>query len=552
MKTTYNRREFIKLTSAAAIGGIAFLSGFSRLNASNLKRSTTRIIPWDGPGGEILPSADYAISIKSDGNTYKPFVYYTYNRTIDKEIDAEGLYKKNSFLSLHANQYVDPKLSKDTYAHSWSHFDFEGGPVEVEIKISSNVEGITLPLTSCGIFPSYLGIVCNIVSNDTVRFTLDKPVKIAIVPNYLEARERITNGKAVQAFAGYRNPFFLFARAPEINIPDKNASGTLLIKPGAIYTQADFDKAILIYFEKGVHDYSRFTTSNPDNYMVLKSGQTMYLEGGAYVYGHVTASSKMLIKDMPILRGRGTMSGQKNIWTGNPSANSEIRWVKTEGINYTDANNHMTHSCAPIADVAVVGAWHGNTDGLTVENPSSGETYSGYNVDDCFVMAADTNLKFNGSAKVRNYTVWQLSNAETFLVNKTSNSSLDGLYIICHNSSAKQHFNMQVPASYNNKNLHIKNIISEAPFIGRLFLIQSDYTGAGVAFENVVLENITINTQKIISKSSIGRGSASNSAFGKLIFRNLVINGIKVTNQNCTDYFNLLQGLVVGTELVFE
>jgi hypothetical protein len=397
-----------------------------------------------------------------------------------------------------------------------------------------------------------LGIVGKIVSNDTVRFTLEKPVKIAIVPNYLEAREKITNGEPVQAYAGYRNPFFLFARAPEVTIPDKNALGTLLIKPGETYTQADFDKASLIYFTKGVHDYSRFTTSDPDNYMVLKAGQTMYLEGGAYVYGHVSAISKMLIKDMPVLRGRGTMSGQKNIWTGVPYATSEIRWIKTEGINYTDANNHMSHSVAPFTDVAVVGAWHGNTDGLTVENPNSGETYSGFNVDDCFVMAADTNLKFRGSARIRNYTAWQLNNAEPFWIAESNNSSLDGLYIICHNSSGRQHINMQVPATSNIKNLHIKNIVSEAPFIGRLFLMQSNYNGKGVAFENVLFENITINTQKIVGKSTIGRGSATNSPFGNVVFRNLVINGKKVTNQNCTDYFNLLQGLVVGTELVFE
>ena len=39
----------------------------------------------------------------------------------------------------------------------------------------------------------------------------------------------------------------------------------------------DFAKAKVIYFEPGVHDYSQFNPSDPDHYIVLKSGQTAYL-----------------------------------------------------------------------------------------------------------------------------------------------------------------------------------------------------------------------------------------------------------------------------------
>lgn len=517
-----------------------------------LSANASKVVVWGAPDINFQPSADYQLTLKQSGITFSPFVYYTYNRSVDKQIDSKGLYLKNGFLDMHANEYIDPKLNKDTYAHSWSNFDFEGDSVEVEIIVSAGIEGITLPLTSCAVFPSSLGIKCKIADGNKIQFTLRNPAKIAVVPNYEEAQSKIANGSAAQAYAGYRNPFFLFARSPETNVPDKNAAGTLVVKSGAMYNQTDFDKSSVIYFEKGVHDYSRFVTQDTDNYMVLKSKQTVYLEGGAYVFGHFKASSKMLIADMPAIRGRGVLSGQKNIWTSIPYTTTEIKWVKTDGITVTDANNHLSHSVAPFTDVAVVGAWHGNTDGITVESGNSGETFSGYHVDNCFVMADDSNLKFRGTARIRNYTLWQLNNAEPLWIAESSNSTLDGLNIICHTAPARQHINMQVPAGSNMKNLLIKNILVESPYVGRLFLMQSNYTGAGVALDNVVFENITVNTKKIINKSPVGKVAAGNSAFGKLTFKNLVINGVKVTNSNYTDYFTPLNGLQIGTELVFE
>ena len=39
---------------------------------------------------------------------------------------------------------------------------------------------------------------------------------------------------------------------------------------------------------------------------------------------------------------------------------------------------------------------------------------------------------------------------------------------------------------------------------------------------------------------------------GKVVFRNLVVNGKKVTPENCGDYFDILKGVTVGKEVVFE
>jgi hypothetical protein len=551
-----DRRLFIKTTSLASLGSLtAFtVKGWDSPAAAKGKG----VITWDGPGGEVFSSSDYSITLRQGRKTWKPFVYYSYNRSVDKVVDADGLYLKHAFLGLHANQYIDPKVDPDTYAHSWAYFDFSGGPVEVTLKISKEVEGLTLPLKSCGIFPQHLGIKCKIIGKDTISFTLDKPAKIAIVPNHLQALEKLKESQTLGVHDGYRNPFFLFARAPEKDVPDKSAPDTLIVRPGNKFGPKEFEKVKTIWFEPGVHDYSKYNDADPDHYISLKTGQTMYLAGGAYVYGHVCSDIIKPVSDMPVMRGRGTLSGEKNIWTGVPYVTTEVRNVRLDGINLTDPNNHISHSNSPFRDIAVVGAWHGNTDGQNIEGPDD-DPYTSWHSDDCFFMAADTNLKFIGSSRMRNYTVWQLANAEPLWIAESWDSLLDGFYVICFNklgsanaANPGQVINAKLGGKGNMRNIKITNVICDAPFVSRLFLLESSYKGPGAGYENVVFENITVNTPRILIKSTVGNKSPGCSPVGKITFRNLVINGTRVSNENCLDYFRLLEGVTVGKELIFE
>ena len=348
----------------------------------------------------MAASPDYEVTVRSGSHSWRPFTYYSYNRPVDKLLDQEGKYIKLGFLALHSNEYKRPQDNRDTYAHSWTHFDFAGGPVEVEVKIKRPLDGLSRPLKSCGIFPSTLGIKGQVVASDTIRFTLERPAKLAVVPNHLEALQKLKTADHKQAFEGYRNPLFLFARAPETDAPNKNAPRTLVIKPGQARGVKDFDKAKVIYFEPGLHDYSQFNPSDPEHYITLQTGQTMYLAGGAYVYGVVNFAKRGPISEMPLLRGRGTLSGIKQRWTDVPYRTTLERNVRMEGIQIADPHNHISHSYSPVKDVAVVGAWHGNTDGLTRDVPKS-ESYKGWHIEDCFVMAGDGNLKVGGPARVR-------------------------------------------------------------------------------------------------------------------------------------------------------
>jgi hypothetical protein len=551
-----NRRKFIRTTSLVTAGSLVALSFDGHASSASLPEPG--VTTWEGPGGDVLSSTDYLLTLKQGREHWKPFVYYSYNRSVDKVVDPEGRYLKHGFLNLHANQYIDPQLNKDTYAHSWAYFDFSGAPVEVTLKISKGVEGIDLPLKSCGIFPQHLGIKCRIIADDTIRFLMDKPAKIAIIPNHLQAVEKIIQSGQAGVHEGYRNPFFLFAREPETEIPDREALDTLVVKPGDQYGPQDFMKAKTIWFEPGVHDYSKYNSGDPDHYIDLITGQTLYLAGGSYVYGHVSSKIKIPVGNMPVMKGRGTMSGEKNAWSGIPYVTTEVRNVRLEGIHLTDPNNHISHSNSPFKDVAVVGAWHGNTDGQTVDGPD-GDPFTGWHSDNCFVMAADTNLKFRGSSRIRNYTVWQLANAEPLWIANSWDSLLDGLHVICYNKivaeSSKnpgQVINIHIRESGNFRNIKTMNVHCEAPFVTKLFLVESANKSDAVSYDNIVFENITVNTPKILFKSTVGNKSNDCAPFGEVIFRNLVINGRKVTNGNCLEYFALLEGVTVGKEVKFE
>lgn len=508
----------------------------------------TPVVVWPGPGGDVGASPDYEVTIHRGANQWRPFTYYSYNRPVDKLLDRDGKYIKLNFLGLHSNEFKRPEDNRDTYAHSWTHFDFAEGPVEVEVKIRRPLNGVSLPLQSCAVLPSTLRIEPRVVGGDTIRFTLDRPAKFAVVPNYQEAFTKLQKAEPKQAFEGYRNPLFCFARQPEVQVPDKQAPGTLVVQPGKVHSVDEFARANVLYFEPGLHDYSQFNPDDPDHYVSLRPGQTMYLAGGAYVYGVVHCDERSPADSLPLVYGRGTLSGVKQRWSDLPYRTTVERNVRLDGIQITDPHNHISHSFAPVKDVAVVGAWHGNTDGFTREIPRS-ERFDGWHIDDCFVMAADTNLKVGGRARVRNYTVWQLNNAEPLWVRDPDGCTVDGLQVIAyHNPTGRQTINITRGVV---KNSVFRNILIESPFAPLVFRMTAGGEPGVPIYDNVLFENVTVNTPHLAQKSPFGTTDAK-VQLGRVVFRNLTINGVRVTAENCRDYFEFLPGVTVGKDIVFE
>ena len=127
-----------------------------------------RIMVWPAPGGEVAVSPDYVVTIRRSGQSWTPATFRSSSRAVDKTVDPEGQYSKLSFLARHSLEPKDPEQSRDTVAHSWTQFDFDGGPVEVEVKIKRPLPGVTLPLRSAAVLPSALGIKARVEGGDTI------------------------------------------------------------------------------------------------------------------------------------------------------------------------------------------------------------------------------------------------------------------------------------------------------------------------------------------------------------------------------------------------
>jgi hypothetical protein len=549
MKHYYNRRKFVKLSAAAVAGTSAILSGIPWACAPG-----SDITVWEVPGGEALCSPDYEVTLKSRGVTFKPFTYFTYRKGVDKIIDwdGDGKYVKLHFGAVNSVKFDELEDIKDTYAHSWTCFDFSKGPVEVEVKILRPFQGLTTPIKSCGIYPSDLDIQCQVIGDNVVRFTVDKPSKFALIPNHLEAHEKLNGMTSKEVLEGYRNPLLIFARHPETDVPSKTAEGTLVIKPGDKYDVEHFQNARTIYFEKGIHDYSKYNPADITHRIGLKKGQSVYLEGGSYVYG-VFISDEKFIGDMPLIYGRGTFSGDKQVWTTKQKVAERVNVI---GVQVTDPHNHLG-VWGIVRDVAAVGGWHGNTDGINAWRPEDDDPYEGWHVEDCFCMACDTNLFLGGNARVRNHTVWQNNNAEPLWVRHNWGSVLDGLYVIAYNrfKGGGQTINFAMdnrrPEMFGNV-VTVKNVVVDAPFIPSLFIVTSALDRKEIIYEDVLFENIIVKTPHIRDKSRVGLLDKKHSNFGKVVFRNVVINGVKVTAENYTDYFDLLNNVSIGKEVFFE
>jgi Glycosyl hydrolases family 28 len=133
--------------------------------------------------------------------------------------------------------------------YSFAYFDFSG-TATVAIKTA-------LPLNHLAILPAKYGIAA-VVGGDRATFTVDKPFNISFEP------------------MGENSPLELFGNPIETDAP----------KPG---------DANVVYFGPGIHQAGAIG---------LRSGQTLYIAGGAVVHGAVSALGENIR-----IMGRGILDG---------------------------------------------------------------------------------------------------------------------------------------------------------------------------------------------------------------------------------------------------
>jgi cytoskeletal protein CcmA (bactofilin family) len=220
-----------------------------------------------------------------------------------------------------------------------SYFDFEG-KVKIDIKsMETKVESVVVRPLSLGIKPKIKG--------DTISFELDKPAKLTIE----------INGNIKRAIHIFANPM-------ETDAPKK-------------------DDPNVIYFGPGIHNVGRIP---------VKSNQTVYISGGAVVYGCIKAENLENLK----ITGRGIIDGSIYDRWVDTTVPIDLRNCKNsivEGIMLLDpaAWTLNIYECQNIElkDVKIISA-RSNSDGITIQSSRD------ITAANCFVRSWDDSLVVKG------------------------------------------------------------------------------------------------------------------------------------------------------------
>lgn len=249
-------------------------------------------------------------------------------------------------------------------------FDFSGS---VTISISRNI-----PFTSAAVLPASRGIKPQI-SGQTITFTISNPGQFCI---------KFNNDL-------WNTPLYIFANPLETNVPSKTDTN-------------------VVYFGPGVHN---LTPASPKLYVpdyYITSGKTIYLAGGAVVYG--CFESRTGTKNISI-RGRGIFCGSKRN-EGNQQFQlllKKVNGIYVEGITIYDSKNwNLAVSSSEnilIDNVKIIG-YDSNSDGIDICNSSNAE------IKNCFIRSFDDCIAMKGvkyfdsdklplqNVKVTNCVLW--------------------------------------------------------------------------------------------------------------------------------------------------
>jgi hypothetical protein len=176
--------------------------------------------------------------------------------------------QKSKIITWPAPAEINPSVYYHVYANnenvfvydspiaSYAMFDFEG-TVNITIKAARDIKWVDIRPKSLDIKPEF--------RDSTIHFTLTKSCSLSI-----ELNGEFSN-----------QPLFLFAGKPEIQVPDKNNKNVIWFEGAKIH-------------KPGIIE--------------IKSGQTVYMEGGAVVEGIIHAENASDIK----ILGRGILDGTTN------------------------------------------------------------------------------------------------------------------------------------------------------------------------------------------------------------------------------------------------
>ena len=364
---------------------------------------------------------------------------------------------------------------------NWNHstcFSFTG-TVQVEITKKNRSK-----IGQCKVYPLKFDVPYTIEKNKKLIITLDKPRKLYVEMEGMD-----------------KDPLFIFADAPEKDIPDPKSNDVLLIKTGM---EADHVRELLkntakkiIYFEKGIHSFGEVTDmSYPGYQLPVVSDKTYYIPGGAYIIGSFSGSDvhNTTIRGRGIITGCGKerISSKKgipyNLIMLNGSGTNQV----VEGITNTNPPHFciLSRGKMDCVNVKMFGWWH-QTDGFGGNEGSV--------IDDCFLKVNDDVVKIYRNKQVaRNLVIYKQINGAAFQLGWGAYGSahdchIHDIYIVKDDPKTPGGTgNTAIVNLRNNAGSEIKNLLFENVYVDNNVQRTLGITLKGGLMENVVLRNFIL------------------------------------------------------------
>lgn len=255
-------------------------------------------------------------------------------------VNGQRVFAHQARVSAHPLNQVWPGYQRpleQTELAAFASWDMDG-PVEVEIVCARPLREIRVRPASRGIQPA--------VDGNRVRFTVERPGQYTVEVN------------------GTHQALHLFADPQETDVPDAGGQGVR-------------------YFGPGVHC---------PGVINLASNETVYLAGGAVVYGAILAEHAESV----VIRGRGILDGSKcdrmdlkGLITLFDCSN-----VTIEGVTLRDPSGWTVVPVAcrqvHIRHLKIIGNWRYNSDGIDFVNCQH------CSVEDSFVRTFDDSIVCKG------------------------------------------------------------------------------------------------------------------------------------------------------------
>jgi hypothetical protein len=430
-------------------------------------RSVLQTWPWPVESGQAVVSQNYRVTL-SNGS-----------QSVPSQV-------------LVSNAWTEPGGGPDAFrgrTFSWTSFGSNfTSPVTVTVE-----KLFGEPAKRVEVFPSGYGI--EPILDETgrkVTFRLQEPRYVSV--RFDTADNTHAMGHII------RHMLMVFADPLESAIPDIKAQGVVVFD--AKTTQAELDAAQTVYFKPGFY---RLKDQFPNGTLEVRSGQTLYVSGGAFIVGKLHGKNLQ----NTTLRGRGVISGRDWAWVPNLPIGALIELAGTnthiEGIIACDTDMHgIVPGHSTLMEYVKMWGWHYNNDGF---RPWGGRVHH------CFLRPVDDAFYVGGSPLIVTDTViWQ---------------GFNGAVVTCGWGSPEKPYNTK---DFIMRDCHI--LYPEWNRIGNnngLLASQLPYnaTSANIHFENIRVDgNVAAltNLKRNENQARIGQGGG----ISNVLFKNVHVTGRQV------------------------